>query len=52
MKGAFVQELVEGKKLTKSRDEDEPDYCPKCGHRMSVDDPDFHDHVKQIMLVD
>jgi len=52
VKGAFVHELVEGKQLPKSRDEDEPDYCPKCGHQMSVNDPDFHDHVKQMMLAD
>ena len=52
VKGPFVRELVKGKQLPKSRDDDEPDYCPKCGHKMSVSDPDFHDHVKQMMLAD
>ena len=52
VKGAFIRELVDGKELPKSRDEDEDDYCPKCRHRMSVNDSDFHDHVVQMTLAD
>ena len=52
VKGAFVMELVSGKKLPKSRDEDEPDYCPKCKCRISVNDSDFRNHVKQVMMAD
>ena len=52
VKGAFVRELVEGKKLPKSRDDEEPDYCPKCNYRMYVNDPDFREHVTESMLTD
>ena len=52
MKGATELELRSGEQLPKSRDENEPDYCPECNHRISVNDPDFSDHVKLSMLID
>ena len=52
MKGVTVMELRSGASIPKSRDEDEPDYCPVCHHRMSVNDPDFRDHVRTFMMVD
>ena len=52
MKGVTVEEMRSGEQVPKSRDEDEPDYCPKCHHKMSVNDPDFNDHVNLIMMVD
>ena len=52
MKGVTVEELRSGEQIPKSREEDEPDYCPKCHHKMSVLDPDFSDHVKMIMMLD
>ena len=45
-------ELMSGKTLPKSREEDEPDCCPKCHFRMSVDDPDFSKYVKNFMMID
>lgn len=45
-------ELVSQKPLPKSRDEEEPDYCPKCNHKMSVLDPGFNDNVEKFALID
>ena len=52
MKGVTELELRSGEQLPKSRDENEPEYCPKCNNRISVNDPDFREHVKTIMMVD
>ena len=51
-KGVTVQECSSGKRPPKSRDEEEPDYCPKCDYRVSVEDDDFPKHVRTIMFVD
>ena len=37
-KGITLQECASGKPVPKSRNEDEPDYCPKCHHKMSDED--------------
>ena len=51
-KGGTVMELASGKKVPKSREEDEPNYCPKCHHRMSVNDEDFSSHVRMMCMID
>jgi hypothetical protein len=45
-------ELRSGETLPKSREEDEPDFCPECHFRVSVDDPDFSKYVKNFMMID
>ena len=52
MKGVTELELRSGEQLPKSRDENEPDYCPNCHQRMSVNDPDFRKYVNTIIMVD
>ena len=51
-KGATMLELRSGKILPKSREESEPDFCPECHCRVSVNDPDFSKYVKSIMMID
>ena len=51
-KGETLYEGIKGIKVPKSRNENVPDYCPKCHHRMSVKDPDFRKHVIESMFVD
>ena len=52
MKGVTVEELRSVANIPKSREDNEPDFCPKCNHRMSVNDPGFNDHVTMMMMVD
>lgn len=52
MKGITVMEAQSGVEIPKSRNEDEPDCCPKCRHRIKVNDPDTSNNVKLIMMID
>lgn len=52
VKGMTVSELRSGERLPKSREEDEPDYCPKCHCRISANDADFQSNVTMTMMVD
>ena len=51
-KGVTVSELKSGEQLPKSRDAGEPDCCPNCHYRLSVNDAEFNSHVTMTMLVD
>ena len=52
VKGATILEHRSGEKLSDSRKESEPEYCPRCNFRMSVNDSEFHKYVKDLMMID
>lgn len=50
--GALLNRRPSEDQIVKVRNADEPDFCPNCNHRISVNDPDFHDHVVSTMMID
>ncbi len=51
MKGILMSECEKGD-IPAERKEETPFKCPHCRHQMSVQDPNFNDHVESVIKAD